>query len=197
MPATSFAEPKDEKPATWHWFALRGDEPRPLFAFPGIWRRYRGPIRKNGEHVEQDVFSFMTTLPNDLVGTINHERMPVLLSTDAEFDTWLTGSPEAAFSLARSYPSDEMRIVQSGLTKEDQLIATGATSRANRHLTTPDLESAADLLRDTLKGKPIPNVACLADLRRVFLTRTRGLAGVDPTPPAASGWPSKTPARRP
>jgi hypothetical protein len=25
------------------WFALKGDEPRPLFAFPGIWwRRYRG-----------------------------------------------------------------------------------------------------------------------------------------------------------
>jgi len=25
------------KPATWHWFALKGEEPRPLFAFPGTW----------------------------------------------------------------------------------------------------------------------------------------------------------------
>ena len=47
--ATSFCEPNgDAKPASWHWFALKGDDPRPAFAFPGIWRRYNGPIRKNG-----------------------------------------------------------------------------------------------------------------------------------------------------
>ena len=35
VPASSFCEPNgDVKPATWHWFALRGDEDRPLFAFP-------------------------------------------------------------------------------------------------------------------------------------------------------------------
>jgi putative SOS response-associated peptidase YedK len=43
VPATSFCEPNgdvngDVKPATWHWFAINGSEPRPTFAFPGIWR---------------------------------------------------------------------------------------------------------------------------------------------------------------
>jgi len=48
VPASSFCEPNsDVKPATWHWFALKGGE-RPLFAFPGIWRNYRGPTKKDG-----------------------------------------------------------------------------------------------------------------------------------------------------
>jgi putative SOS response-associated peptidase YedK len=39
VPATSFCEPNgDVKPASWHWFGLRGSDERPLFAFPGIWR---------------------------------------------------------------------------------------------------------------------------------------------------------------
>ena len=44
----------------------------------------------------------MTTEPNELTASINHERMPVLLSDRAEFETWLSGSPEEAFKLARS-----------------------------------------------------------------------------------------------
>src|SRR5262245_19336510 len=42
VPASSFCEPNgDVKPATWHWFSLKGTDERPLFAFPGIWRRYK------------------------------------------------------------------------------------------------------------------------------------------------------------
>ena len=38
VPASSFCEPRDGvKPATWHWFSLAGDEPRPPFAFAGLW----------------------------------------------------------------------------------------------------------------------------------------------------------------
>ena len=66
VPASSYCEPKGEKPATWHWFAINGDEERPLFAFPGVWTRYRGPLKKNGENVDQEVFAFMTTEPNEL-----------------------------------------------------------------------------------------------------------------------------------
>ena len=51
-----------------------------LFAFPGVWTRYRGPMKKNGDNVEQEVFAFMTTEPNELTASINHERMPVLIS---------------------------------------------------------------------------------------------------------------------
>ena len=83
-----------------------GEEPRPLFAFAGVWHRHVGPIKKDGPSVELDVYSFMTTTPNALVGTINHERMPVLLSTDEQFATWMTGTPDEAFALLREYPPD-------------------------------------------------------------------------------------------
>jgi putative SOS response-associated peptidase YedK len=36
VPATSFCELNgDVKPASWHWFTLRGRDERPIFAFPG------------------------------------------------------------------------------------------------------------------------------------------------------------------
>jgi putative SOS response-associated peptidase YedK len=74
-----------------------------------VWTRYKGPLKKNGETVEQEVFAFMTTQPNALAASINHERMLVLLSDPIDFETWLSGSPEEAFKLARSYAADQMR----------------------------------------------------------------------------------------
>ena len=122
VPATSFCEPNgDVKPATWHWFALRGSDDRPMFAFPGIWRRYQGPIKKDGPKVDIEVYAFLTTTPNKLVATINHERMPVLLAREEEFDVWLSGAPHVAFALAQEYPPGQMRIVQEGFKKQDLL----------------------------------------------------------------------------
>jgi putative SOS response-associated peptidase YedK len=123
VPASSYCEPKGEKPATWHWFALHGEDPRPLFAFPGIWRRYNGPLKKDGPNVDVEVFSFMTTEPNELTASINHERMPVLLSEPEQFDAWLDGRPAEAFALAKPYAADRMRIVQSGADREDMVRA--------------------------------------------------------------------------
>ncbi len=125
VPVTCFAEPKEVTPASWHWFALKGEEARPRFAFAGLWRRHVGPIKKDGLAVELDVYSFMTTTPNALVGSINHERMPVLLSSQTDFDTWIDGTPDEAFSLVREYPPDRMRIVQSGFEKRDMLTRDG------------------------------------------------------------------------
>ena len=127
VPATSFCEPNgDVKPATWHWFAINGSEPRPTFAFPGIWRHYKGPVRKDGPKLDLEVYSFLTTTPNKLVATVNHERMPVLLTREEEFEIWLTGSPKEALALAREYPPDRMRIVQEGFRKEDRLEVAAA-----------------------------------------------------------------------
>ena len=66
VPASSYCEPNAEKPAKWFWFAVNGDDPRALFAFPGIWRTWKGPIKKDGPTVELNVYSFMTTAPNAL-----------------------------------------------------------------------------------------------------------------------------------
>lgn len=123
VPASAFCEPDGNvKPATWNWFALKGDDPRPLFAFAGIWRRHRGPVKRDGPVVDLDVYAFMTTTPNALVATVNHERMPVLLTRPEEFDTWMHGTPQEAMALAREYPAEQMQIVQSGYEKEDQLV---------------------------------------------------------------------------
>jgi putative SOS response-associated peptidase YedK len=69
------------------------------------------------------MFAFMTTEPNELTASINHERIPVLLSDPADFETWLSGSPEEAFKLARTYAAEQMRIVQSGSDRRDLLAA--------------------------------------------------------------------------
>ena len=83
VPASSYCEPKGEKPATWHWFTMIGEEERLLFCFPGVWTRYKGPIRKDGPNVDQEVFSFLTTAPNELTASINHDRMPVLMNEES------------------------------------------------------------------------------------------------------------------
>jgi putative SOS response-associated peptidase YedK len=121
IPVTSSAEPKEVTPATWHWSAIKGSDARPLFAFAGHRRHHVGPIKKDGPSVELDVFSFLTTTPNPLVGSINHERMPALLSTEPDLETWLSGTPEAALNLVHPYPADRMRMVQSGFDNRDAL----------------------------------------------------------------------------
>jgi putative SOS response-associated peptidase YedK len=80
-------------------------------------------VKKEGPNVDIETYSFLTTTPNSLVGTINHERMPVLLTHEEEFDIWLRGSVEDAFALAREYPPEKTRIVQEGRKKEDLLAA--------------------------------------------------------------------------
>ena len=123
VPVSSFSEPKGIRPAVWHWFALKGNEPRSLFAFAGIWRTYNGPLKKDAPNVEVEVFAFMTTTPNELVSNINHERMPVMLTKEEEFQQWLNGTPKEAYSLVKQFPSGEMRIVQAGSDKKDLLAA--------------------------------------------------------------------------
>ncbi len=121
VPVSSYCEPTETTPADWVWFTLNGQEPRPLFAFAGIWRRHCGPIKRDGPSVELDVFTFLTTEPNALTASINHERMPVLLGTTDEQETWLQGNDAEVRSLIRPYPPERMHIVQLGRQKLDLL----------------------------------------------------------------------------
>ena len=59
--------------------------------------------------------SFITTLPNALTASINHERIPVLLASEAEQEQWLSGTPAEAYILVRSFDAERMRIVQKGM----------------------------------------------------------------------------------
>ena len=113
VPATSFAEPKGKRPAVWHWFALKGDEP--LFAFAGVWRHWRGKLKD--ELVELDVYAIMTTTPNEVVKPIHPSRMPVMLDP-ADHETWLNGSASDALALAKPLPAERMEIVAKGKTTD-------------------------------------------------------------------------------
>lgn len=117
VPVTSFSEPKGRKPAIWHWFALSPE--RPLFAFAGLWRSFRGRLKPDAEPVEIDTYAFLTTRPNDVVKPIHPNRMPVMLVGEDAQDTWLHGPVEEAFGLAQPYPADSMTIVHKGETKDE------------------------------------------------------------------------------
>jgi putative SOS response-associated peptidase YedK len=58
-------------------------------------------VKKDGSNVDIKTCSFLTTTPTPPVLTINHERMPVLLTREEEFQAWLTGTPDEAFALTR------------------------------------------------------------------------------------------------
>lgn len=69
-------------------------------AFAGLWQ----PTRDFG-----DVFAFLTTTPNALVGGVHPKAMPVVLAP-ADYDTWLRGDFDAACSLARPCPAEKMGV---------------------------------------------------------------------------------------
>lgn len=100
---------------------LKCREERPLFASPGIWRHYNGPVKKNGPNADIETYAFLTTTPNSLLATINHERMPVLLTREEEFDTWLRGPTDEAFALAASTHRSRCTSFRKALSKEDRV----------------------------------------------------------------------------
>ncbi len=110
VPATSFCEWTDSRPKVPHWFAL--DESRPLFAFAGIWRLWTG--ERKGETGEHPLFAFLTTEANEAVRSIHSKAMPVLLTGEDEWDTWLTVPSVTAMALQKPLPDGALRVVASG-----------------------------------------------------------------------------------
>jgi putative SOS response-associated peptidase YedK len=109
VPATSFCEYTETQPKIAHWFAL--SQKRPLFAFAGLWRPWRGVRGKeDGEHL---LFAFLTTEANDLVRPIHAKAMPVML-TGGDIDVWLGAPEKEALALAKPFPTSDMKIVMSG-----------------------------------------------------------------------------------
>jgi putative SOS response-associated peptidase YedK len=56
--------------------------------------------------------------------------MPVWLTREEEFDTWLRRSADAAFALARGDPAEQMRVVHAGFAKEEPPQSSLRTARA-------------------------------------------------------------------
>lgn len=115
LPGTAFHETRGRNPATDFWFALKGDEELPSFAFAGLWRN--GQPGVDGEEGNWLTHTMITTTPNELVKPVHPDRMPVILDRD-DYAAWLHGSPEQAAGLLRPYPTEKMRIVGQGVGLE-------------------------------------------------------------------------------
>ena len=103
VPADGFFEwQKKEKEKVPHRIMLKSEE---LFSFAGLWDEWTD--KETGEMLH--TFSIITTEANELVGSI-HDRMPVILSPEAE-ELWLdeNGPQEELLSLLVPFRADEMK----------------------------------------------------------------------------------------
>ena len=114
VPFTSFSEnevlPDGSRPPVW--FAL--DESRPLAFFAGLWTRWTSVRKVKEGEVTADLFAFLTTEPNAVVAPVHPKAMPVILTTRAEIDRWLTAPTPDALKLQRPLPDGALRIVARG-----------------------------------------------------------------------------------
>lgn len=115
VPATSFCEWTDSLPKVTHWFALSDD--RPLFAFAGLWCAWHGVRGTKAHPVEGDhqLYGFLTCESNETVRPIHARAMPVILTTEEEFEVWLSAPAKEAMTLQRPLPNEMLSIVASGL----------------------------------------------------------------------------------
>ena len=117
VPFTSFSEFNRDAGGNI-WFAL--SERRPLAVFAGLWTNWTSVRRVKEGETTNDLFAFLTTEPNAEVRAVHPKAMPVILTTPAEIEQWMTAPVEAALKLQRPLPHGALGIVATGV-KEDVL----------------------------------------------------------------------------
>lgn len=109
VPLTAFAEPLG-KGCGNQWFAPADRRPA---AFAGIhvpgWTSVRKV--KDGATTD-DLFAFLTTIPNAEVGTVHPKAMPVILTEPAEWLMWMSSSWSEARLLQRPLPDGTLELLE-------------------------------------------------------------------------------------
>jgi len=122
VPFTSFAEnevlPDGSRPPVW--FAL--DETRPLAFFAGIWTRWTSVRKVKEGETTNDLFAFLTTEPNAIVGAVHSKAMPVILTAREEVEAWMAAPTPEAMKLQRPLPDDALRIVVRGAKQDGAVL---------------------------------------------------------------------------
>ena len=76
VPLNSFAEnevlPDGSRPPVWFAF----DDSRPLAFFAGVWTRWTSVRKVREGETTNDLFGFLTTEPNAIVGAVHAKAMP-------------------------------------------------------------------------------------------------------------------------
>ena len=84
IPADGFYEPKGAKTVKHRpWYYLRFKDERP-FAFAGLWERWK----PDPEAEPVTTYTIITTAPNALTASIEHDRSPVIVEPK-DYDRWL------------------------------------------------------------------------------------------------------------
>jgi putative SOS response-associated peptidase YedK len=135
VPASGFYEWKKEgKRRSPYYFRLPGE---PVFAFAGLWDRWHNP-----GGVTVSTYTIVTCAANPLVAPV-HDRMPVILSREAE-ERWLAPGPLNSGELAKvlvPYPSGCMEafpvadLVNNPAADDERLIRPQVSSAGQTHLT--------------------------------------------------------------
>ncbi|PIL19968.1 hypothetical protein P775_11945 [Puniceibacterium antarcticum] len=119
VPFTSFSE-IDSRPGAPRnhpvWFALGPD--RPLAFFAGLRTEWTSVRKLKEGEVMADLFGFLTCPPNREVAPVHPQAMPVILTTPAEWRSWLTAPAAEALHLQRPLSDGMLQIVAEG-ARED------------------------------------------------------------------------------
>jgi putative SOS response-associated peptidase YedK len=79
-----------------------------------VWARWTSVRKVKEGETTNDVYGFLTTAPNVEVKAIHPKAMPVILTTPAEVEVWLTAPPKEALALQRPLPNGALMIVARG-----------------------------------------------------------------------------------
>lgn len=103
VPLTAFNE------GSW----LEPVDPGVVMFFAGIEvRGWRSVRRVRDGETEDDLFAFLTTTPSAEVAAIHEKAMPVVLTTQEEWQAWLTLPWPQAGALQRPLPDGTLRVAE-------------------------------------------------------------------------------------